>query len=60
MASMLNDKTTNAGYAIMSKKEEFRKHAWAIYNAPSKPDPFGFRFTREGLIAIDEERENKW
>ena len=60
VASMLNAETTSAGYAMMSKKEEFRKHAWAIYNAPSKPDPFGVCFTREELIAIDKEHENKW
>ena len=53
------DETTSAGYAMISKKEEFRKHAWAIYSAPSKPDSFGFRLTREEVIAINEERENK-
>ena len=60
VACMLNDETTSAGYAMMSKKKEFRNHAWAIYNTPSKPDSFGFCLTREEVIAIDEERENKW
>ena len=42
VVNVLDDKTTSAANVIMSEKEEFRKRAWAIYNAPSKPDPFRF------------------
>ena len=42
VVNVLDDETTSAANVIMSEKEEFRKRVWAIYNAPSIPDPFQF------------------
>ena len=38
-------------WLLFPEKEEFRKRAWAFYNAPSKPDPF--------LISADELKAKK-
>ena len=57
IANMLNSDDCSD----LSKKEEFRKKAWAIYNQPSKQkNPFHVPVTREEVLAFDEGRSSKW
>ena len=53
IANMLNSVKSSDDCSDLSKKEEFRKKAWAIYNQPSQPHPFGRRMSREEAWALD-------
>ena len=61
IASMLNSVKSSDDCSDLSKKEEFKKKAWAIYNQPSKQkNPFHVPVTREELLSWDENRSYKW
>ena len=61
IANMLNSVKSSDDCSDLSKKEEFKKKAWAIYNQPSKQkNPFHVPVTREEVLAFDEGRSSKW